>query len=125
MTPEQAAHVLEPLWIAVEASMERLQEMLEAVEGGASDDAYRDAIEIHHAEAWLMELSRRIDAERIDSTVWTTPSGRGAFWPRLVAQRDQAAAIDRWLEKNPKIAKARRERKAAYIRRLDDTTNRV
>lgn len=122
MTPEQAAHVLEPLWIAVEASMERLQEMLEAVEAGCSDHPHRDATEIHHAEAWLMELSRRIDAERIDSTVWTTPAGRGAFWPRLVAQRDQAAAIDRWLDKNPKIAKARAERKAAYLRRLDETT---
>ena len=108
MTHSEAAYILEPLWLAVEVALDRLSQ------------AEPDDRGIHQqAERFLVEVSRRFDASNIDGLAWLTPTGREVFWPVMVGQKDQAAAINRWLDRTPEVKARRDAKRAAYLAALE------
>ena len=111
MTHTEAAYILEPLWLAVEVALDRLSQ----VEPGDT----REQATIEQAARFLHEVSRRFDAENVDGLAWLTPAGREVFWPVMVGQKEQAAAINRWLDRSPDVKARRDAKRAAYLAALE------
>lgn len=121
MTPAQAAYALEPYWCAAEISMDRLAEMrrsaVDSPEPG--QDTYSILHAIHMAEDFILAIARRLDARHVDAIALENQHGAPAIWPTRTSEQDQAAAINRWLDRNPEIAKRRAERAAAFRAKVE------
>lgn len=119
MTPEQAAHILTPLWIGVEAALERLAVHRAQALANAAESNTRELVRFNQAEDFILALGRRVDASTVDAVALDTLHGKVAIFPLSVPQRDQAEAINRWLDANPDIKAARAERRRLWDERLD------
>lgn len=119
MTPGQAAHILTPLWLGVEAALERLATHRAEAIANAQESTTKELVKFNQAEDFILALGRRVDAATVDAVALDGMNGKVAIWPVSVAQRDQADAINRWLDANPEIKAARAERRRAWDERLD------
>lgn len=119
MTPEQAAHIMEPLWIGLEASLERLADATEALCQTPGESTVRELAEFYQAQDFLLAMGRRLDAHHLDVTALELGNGKVVFWPCLVNFQHQRDAIARWLSKNPKIKAKREARAEAWRERLE------
>lgn len=122
MTPAQAAHILEPLWVGLEASLERLHEASADACATPGETTVRELARFHQAQDFLLAFGRRLDAEHLDAVALDLGSGKVAFFPCMVHPQAQRDAVARWLAKNPKIRAAREARAKAWKARLDAAT---
>lgn len=123
MTPAQAAHILEPLWVGLEAALERLHEATAAASAEAcatpGGSTLKELFRFYQAEDFLLAFGRRMDAEYLDAVALDLGNGKAAFWPCMVNPQAQRDAVERWLAKNPKVRAAREARRKAWKERLD------
>ena len=121
MTPTQSAFVLEPYWCAAEISMDRLAELRRSAVDSPDpgQDTYQLLHAIHRAEDFILAIARRLDARHLDAIALENQHGAPAIWPTRTSEKDQAAAINRWLDRNPEIAKRRAERVAAFRAKVE------
>lgn len=122
MTPDQAASILEPLWIGVEASLERIAALrLEAMSPDAAL-TMRELNRLNMAEDFVLAIGRRLDGAHVDAVALDAMNGKFVIFPSSVPPQAQREAVERWLERTPRIKAAREERRRAWQAKLDATT---
>jgi hypothetical protein len=121
MTPDQAASILEPLWIGAEASLERIAALRKEA---MSPDAASTLKELQHlamAEDFILAVLRRLDAAHVDAVAMDGMNGKYVIFPCSVPPKAQADAVARWLARTPKVREAREARRRAWEAKLEAT----
>ena len=120
LTQEQAARILEPIWIGFEAALIRIEEELENL----APFEHATAGELYEASAYLKHRARNYQSSGL--LIALDRGGKVLLWPNVIpTEAQRQATLGVWIEKSPAMREAVKRRARTDHERLDAVIERL